>query len=73
MDKPIYLWKFEIILKSGKELVAYDKNSLADSNKVANEFIAGNQDDIISLGNKEGTANILVKKNEIAVMTISVG
>lgn len=69
----MYTWKFEIILKSGKELVAYDKNTLSDSSKVANEYIAGNMNDIISLGNKEGTANILVRKGEIAVMTISKG
>lgn len=69
----MYKWKIDIILKSGKELTTYDKNELSDSHKVANEFMAGNQNDIISLGNKEGTANICVRKSEIAAMTISVG
>ena len=69
----MYLWKFEIILHSGKEIVAYDKNDFANSNDVANQFIAGNHNDIIALGNNKGTAQILVRKNEIAVMTISVG
>ena len=69
----MYLWKFEIILHSGKEIVGYDKNALSNSNDVADKFIAGNPNDIISLGNGKGTAQILVRKNEIAVMTISAG
>lgn len=73
MNKPIYKWKFEMILKSGEKLVAYDKNSLGDSSKVADKYIAGNMNDILSLSNKKGTANILVRKGEIAVMTISAG
>lgn len=67
----MYLWKFEIILHSGKEIVGYDKNDFSNSNDVAERFIAGNPNDIISLGNNKGTAQILVRKSEIAVMTIS--
>ena len=69
----MYLWKFEIILHSGKEIVGYDKNDFDNSNDVANKFIAGNPNDIIALGNGKGTAQMLVRKNEIAVMTISAG
>ena len=69
----MYLWKFEIILHSGKEIVGYDKNDFSNSNNVADKFMAGNPNDIISLGNGEGTAQILVRKNEIAVMILSVG
>ena len=69
----MYLWKLEIILHSGKEIVGYDKNDFSNSNDVAERFIAGNPNDIISLGNNKGTAQILVRKNEIAVMTISEG
>lgn len=67
----MYLWKFEIILHSGKEIIGYDKNSFDNSSDVADKFIAGNPNDIISLGDGKGTAQILVRKNEIAVMTIS--
>ena len=69
----MYSWKFEIILHSGKEIVGYDKNDFADSQKVGEVFIAGNPNDIIGLGNGKGTAQIFVRKNEIAVMTITAG
>jgi hypothetical protein len=69
----MYLWKFEIILHSGTEIVGYDKNDFSNSHDVADKFIAGNPNDIISLGDGKGTAQILVRKNEIAVMTISAG
>ena len=69
----MYLWKIEVILKSGKELTVYDKNEFKSSNNVAEKFMAGNQNEVVGFGNKDGTANILVRKNEIAAMTISVG
>lgn len=68
----MYKWKFNIILKSGEHFIAYDKNDLSDSNKVANEYFAGNMNDIISLSSKEGATNILIRKGEIAVMAISI-
>jgi hypothetical protein len=67
----MYSWRFDIILKSGEKLIAYDKNNLNDSNKVAIEYFAGNTYDIVSLGNNDGTTNILIRKSEIAVMAIS--
>lgn len=69
----MYKWKIEIILKSGKELTAYDTNELAQSNEVAERFFAGNLNEIVGFGNEDGTANILLRKNEIAAMSISVG
>lgn len=69
----MYLWKIEIILKSGKIVVGYDKNEYANSCDVAEEFFGGSQDEIISLGNLQGTHNLLVKKDEIAAMVISAG
>lgn len=69
----MYLWKFEIILHSGQEIVGYDKNDFIDSRQVGDAFIAGNCNDIIGLGNKDGTAHIFIRKSEIAVMTISAG
>jgi hypothetical protein len=67
----MYAWKIEIILNSGKELTAYDKNDFNNSTDVANKVMAGVNNEIVGLGNKEGTANILVKKSEIAAITIS--
>lgn len=69
----MYLWKIEIVLKSGKTVVGYDKNKYNSSADVAEEFMTGSQYDIISLGNIQGTQNLLVRKSEIAAMTISVG
>lgn len=69
----MYSWKFEIILHSGKEIVGYDKNDFSDSQQVGEAFIAGRPNDIIALGNGKGTAQIFVRKNEIAVMTITEG
>jgi hypothetical protein len=69
----MYLWKFEIILKSGKVVVGYDKNEYDNSCDVAQEFLGGPQNDVISLGNLQGTQNLLVRKNEIAAMVISAG
>lgn len=69
----MYLWKIEIILKSGKSVIGYDKNEYCNSADVAEEFMAGSQYDIISLGNIEGTQNLLVRKNEIAAMVVSAG
>ncbi len=67
----MYRWKFNIILKSGKKIIAYDENDWNTSSKVANEYFAGNMNDIISLGNKDGTTNILIRRSEIALMAIS--
>lgn len=69
----MYLWKIEIVLKSGKTVAGYDKNEYDNSADVAEEFFGGSQDEIISLGNLQGTHNLLVKKDEIAAMVISAG
>ena len=69
----MYKWKIEIILKSGKELTVYDKNELVDSGKVAERFFVGRDDEVVGFGNKDGTKNILVRRSEIAAMSISVG
>ena len=68
----MYKWKIEIILKSGKELTVYDKNELVDSGKVAERFFAGRTDEVVGFGNEDGTKNILVRRSEIAAMSISV-
>lgn len=69
----MFLWKFEIILRSGEKIVGYDKNDWDDSQKVGEKFIAGNPNDIIGLGDGKGTAQIFVRKSEIAVMKLSAG
>lgn len=69
----MYLWKIEIVLKSGKTVVGYDKNEYNNSADVAEEFLGGPQNDVISLGNLQGTQNLLVRKSEIAAMTIFAG
>ncbi len=69
----MYLWKIEIVLKSGKTVVGYDKNEYDNSADVAEEFLGGSQYDVISLGNIQGTQNLLVRKSEIAAMVISAG
>lgn len=69
----MYLWKLEIILNSGKAITCYDKNEYNNSGDVAEEFMAGSQNDIISLGDLHGTKNILIRKKEIAAMVISSG
>lgn len=69
----MYLWKIEIVLKSGKIVTGYDKNEYNNSADVAEEFMAGSQNDVISLGNLQGTQNLLVRKSEIAAMTIFAG
>lgn len=66
-----YWWKFEIILKSGEKIEAYDKNHFDNSYDLATEYLKGGDNQFISLGNTSNTKNILVKTDEIAVMTIS--
>lgn len=68
----MYSWKLEIILNSGKEITAYGTNEFRYADQAAAAFMSGNQNDIVSLSNKERTANIFVRKSEIAAMTISV-
>lgn len=69
----MYFWKFEIVLKSGKTIVGYDKNNFDNSYDLATEYLKDDNNQFISLGNTTNTKNILVRTDEIAVMTISVG
>ena len=65
-------WKVEIILKSGKELTAYCTTEHDNSTKVAEMLIAGNQNETIGLNDKEKTKHIVIKKDEIAAIAISI-
>ena len=75
MDKPErkYKWKFEIILKSGKEIVGFDENKFENSYELVKEYLSGGDNSFISLGDCSRTKNLFVRLDEIAVMTISAG
>ena len=72
-DERKYYWKFEIILKSGEKIEGYDRNHFDNSYDLATEYLKDGDNQFISLGNTTNTKNILVRTDEIAVMTISVG
>ena len=64
-------WKLEITLKSGKELSCYYKGPEDNSNDVANKVL--NPKSIFNgFGDKNGLKNILIRTEEVAVITISV-
>ena len=69
----MYNWKIEIILKSGKELTVYYRGVENNSTDVANKMLAGNENTMNGFSNEDGTKNVLVKINEIAAASISMG
>lgn len=69
----MYFWKFEIVLRSGKTIVGYDKNDFDNSYDLAIEYLKNGGNQFISLGNLNNTENIFVRVEDIAAMTISVG
>ncbi len=71
-EKNLYLWKIEVMLKSGREIVGYDKNHFNNSIDLA-KHIFSDDSSLISLGDKIGTKNTIIKVNEIAAITISAG
>lgn len=69
----MYEWKIIIILKSGREVVAYYKSDEEDdSQKVVEKLWFGNSNEVFSLSNGCGTENIFVLRREIATMIISI-
>lgn len=71
-EKLLYFWKIEVMLKSGREIVGYDKNHFNNSIDLA-KHIFSDDSSLISLGDKIGTKNTIIKVNEIAAITISAG
>lgn len=71
-EKNLYLWKIEVMLKSGREIVGYDKNYFSNSIDFA-KYIFSDDSSLISLGNNIGTRNIIIRVDEIAAITISAG
>lgn len=69
----MYFWKFEIVLKSGKTIIGYDKNDFDNSYDLAREYLKDKNNQFISLGNLNNTENIFVRVKDIAAMTLSVG
>jgi hypothetical protein len=71
-EKNVYLWKIEVMLKSGREIVGYDKNHFNNSIDLA-KHIFSDDSSLISLGNNIGTKNLIIRVDEIASITISAG
>lgn len=71
-EKNLYLWKIEVMLKSGREIVGYDKNHFNNSIDLA-KYIFSDDSSLISLGNNIGTKNTIIRVDEIAAITISAG
>lgn len=69
-EKNLYLWKIEVMLKSGREIVGYDQNHFNNSIDLAKNIFSDDSS-LISLGNKFGTKNIIIRVDEIAAITIS--
>ena len=70
----MYKWKIDLILKSGKELTVFYENDQDGSLNVGKELLEG--EDNLSIGclnNKNKTAQIFIKRSEIASMTVSMG
>lgn len=71
-EKLLYFWKIAVMLKSGREIVGYDKNHFNNSIDLA-KHIFSDDSSLISLGDKIGTKNTIIRVDEIAAITISVG
>ena len=67
----MYKWKIVMILKSGKEVLAYYKGDECNSVQVGDKLFAGEGNAIIGLNNYNDTESIYILRSEIATMAIS--